>query len=168
MVMNNNLSRNTNSTKLSSECIRIFHQNIRSIRNKTHELLGHLHPDLPHIICLTEHHLTGQEVHNTAIENCAVGAYYCRSLHQKGRSIIYTHNSLKFENIDLSGYWKEKDLEICAIKIHTKTLTICIIAAYRAPSGNFTLFFHRLDNVLKLLNTHSNSLIICGDLNITT
>ena len=88
------------------------------------------------------------------------------TVHQKGGSIIYTHNSLKFENIDLSGYCKEKYLEICAIKIHTKTLTICIIAAYRAPSGNFTLFLHRLDNVLKLLNTHSNSLIICGDLNI--
>jgi hypothetical protein len=88
------------------------------------------------------------------------------TVHQKGGSIIYTHNSLKFENIDLSGYCKEKYLEICAIKIHTKTLTICIIAAYRAPSGNFTLFLHRLDNVLKLLNTHSNSLIICGYLNI--
>ena len=169
MVMNYNYSLKTNRTKVTSEYTRIFDQNIRSIRNKTHELISYLHPDLPHIICLTEHHLTAQEVHNVANENYTVGANYCRTLYQRGGSIIYIHNSLKcvnIVNIDLSDYCEEKDLEICAIKINTKTLTMCIIVAYRAPSGNFTLFLQRLDNVLKLLNTHSTSLIICGDLNI--
>ena len=59
-----------------------------------------------------------------------------------------------------------KKTEICAVKIHTNSLTMCIITIYRAPSGNFTYFLQRLDNVLKFLNTPSTRPIICGDLNI--
>lgn len=37
--------------------LRIFHQNIRGLRNKTDELSSSLHPYWPHVVCLTEHHL---------------------------------------------------------------------------------------------------------------
>jgi hypothetical protein len=33
----------------------LFHQNIRGFRDKNNELLGSLLPELPHILCLTEH-----------------------------------------------------------------------------------------------------------------
>jgi len=125
-----------------------------------------MYPDLPHVMCLTEHHLKSQEVGYVVMENHTVGAHYCRSVYQRGGAIIYVHNSLKFSNIDLSGHCKEKDIQICAVKIHTNCLIMCIITIYRAPSGNFTYFLQRLDNVLKFLNTPSTCLILCGDLNI--
>ena len=39
------------------QSIKIYHHNIRSLRNKTNELLCHLNHDPPHILCPTEHHL---------------------------------------------------------------------------------------------------------------
>ena len=39
-----------------------FHQNIRGLGNKSNELYYHLHHDLPHIVCLLEHHLSESEL----------------------------------------------------------------------------------------------------------
>jgi hypothetical protein len=37
--------------------LKIYHQNIRHLGKKAGELLSHLQPDCPHVLCLTEHHL---------------------------------------------------------------------------------------------------------------
>ena len=44
--------------------------------------------------------------------------------------------------------------------------SVCIIAIYRAPSGNFDLFLSKLDVVLRNLYTATHDYIICGDINI--
>jgi hypothetical protein len=51
----NNLTRN--------KSLKIFHQNIRGLGSKSNELYCHLHHDAPHILCLTEHHLSESELH---------------------------------------------------------------------------------------------------------
>ena len=43
---------------------------------------------------------------------------------------------------------------------------ICIFSIYRAPSGNFTNFLLKLDNILKLFINPNPEFIICGDINI--
>jgi hypothetical protein len=43
---------------------------------------------------------------------------------------------------------------------------VCIIAIYRAPSGNLDTFITNLDAILKKLFTVTVNLIICGDINI--
>jgi NAD-dependent SIR2 family protein deacetylase len=43
--------------KKGTAYFKIFHQNIRGLGKKAGELLTHLHPDFPHVMCLTEHHL---------------------------------------------------------------------------------------------------------------
>jgi len=144
----------------------LYHQNVRSLRNKTQKLLSHLHPDLPHVTCLSEHHLIIQEICYVNLECYTIGTQFCRSIYQRSGVIIYVHNSLQFTNIDLSDYCIEKIIEICAVKINMNSLTMCIITLYRAPSGNFNHFLQRLDKVLKFLHTPSTRLIICGDLNI--
>ena len=111
--MKDRVPHNIKQVKVKSEFIKIFHQNIRSLRNKTQELLSHMYPDLPHVMCLTEHHLKSQEGGYVVMENYTVGAHYCRSVYQRGGAIIYVHNSLKFSNIDLSGHCKEKDRDLC-------------------------------------------------------
>ena len=36
---------------------KIYNKNIRGLGKKACELLSHLHPNFPHVLCLTEHHL---------------------------------------------------------------------------------------------------------------
>jgi hypothetical protein len=48
---------------------KIFHQNIRGLGKKARELLSHLHPDFPHALCLTEHHLKYLQLEKVHIEN---------------------------------------------------------------------------------------------------
>ena len=48
--------------------------------------------------------------------------------------------SLKYVRIDLEKYCKDKNFEVCAVKIHFNAKSACIIAIYETPSGNFDLF----------------------------
>ena len=57
MDLDNRHNPNKNYTDKSTVYIKIFHQNIRGLRMKSSELIGHLHRDYPHALCLTEHHL---------------------------------------------------------------------------------------------------------------
>jgi len=53
----------------------VFRQNIRGLRNKTNELLRSVLPKLPHVVCLTEHHLKEQErdlIHRSLYSWCQI------------------------------------------------------------------------------------------------
>jgi hypothetical protein len=92
-----------NQFRTNRDYLKMYHQNIRSIRRKTYELLSHLYPDLPHVLCLTEHHLNTTEMNYAYIENYNVGAQFCRTIYERGRAVvIFVNNSLQFRNIDLS------------------------------------------------------------------
>jgi hypothetical protein len=52
-----------------NKSLKIFHQNIRGLGNKTNELYCHLHHDLPHILCFSEHHLSESELQLTHLTN---------------------------------------------------------------------------------------------------
>jgi len=106
-----------------------------------------------------------QEKSHVNIESYTIGAQFCRTSYERGGVIIYVHNSLKFTNINLSEYCKEKDIETGAVKLNINPLTMCTITICRTPLGNFTYFLQNLDNVLESLYTPSTHLIICGDLN---
>ena len=78
---------------------KIFHQNIRGLGKKAKELLSHLHPDFPHVLCKTEHHLKYLQLEKVHIENYDLGAHYCRQLHEKDGVAIFVHNSLSLPQI---------------------------------------------------------------------
>jgi len=68
----------------------VFHQNIRGLGDKTSELLGSVLPMLPHVLCLTEHHLKEQEIENLSIAHYTFGAKFCRqNLKQGGTGIFF-------------------------------------------------------------------------------
>ena len=115
--MNNGLQQSKKLTKLNSEFLKIYHQNIRSLRRKTHELISHVYSDVPHVICLSEHHLKSSELSFVNLECYTIGTHFSRALHEGGGVIIHVHYGLKFINFDLSEHCQEKDTEICAIKI---------------------------------------------------
>ena len=113
-----------------------------------------------------EHHINVLEYNHINLAGYIAGAHFCRALHEKGGVIIYVQNNLKFTNIDLSKYCKEKYFEACAIKLIITSLIICIITIYRSPSGNLNYFLQNLDKVLQLLYSPAWHIIICGDINI--
>ena len=166
MDLNGSFLQMSNHNTPNNNIIKIYHQNVRSLRNKLHEFVGHLHPSLPNVICLTEHHLNILEKPHTNIEGYSIGAHFCRESYAKGGTIIYVHNKLQYTSIDLSAYCKEKDIEICAVKLFMKPLNIITTTICRSPSGNFTYFMQQLDNILQVLSTSATHIIIGGDLNI--
>jgi len=61
--------------------------------------------------------------------------------------MYFTHESTQFTNTNLNRSCKEKDLEICAVKLHLLSCEICIITIYRSPSRNFQYFIDNLENI---------------------
>ena len=115
----NNNSRsqdNTISPITTNEYFTMFHQNIRGARDKTSELLGSILPILPHVVCLSEHHLRDHEIENLSIAHYTLGAKFCRKNLKQGGTGIFVHESLAFTNIDLQESCIEQDIETCAIK----------------------------------------------------
>jgi exonuclease III len=134
--------------------------------DKGSELFGSLLPELPHILCLTEHFLTEQEIASLSIDCCMLGAKFCRKILKKGGSCIYAHESLNFHNINLKKFCTEQDIEACAIKINLLFNPMYILSVYRSPKGNFRQFIKRIDNILNYLSKLNTEIIICGDVNI--
>ena len=160
------LSYKDNYASKSTRCIKVYHQNIRGLGMKSEEILGHLYPEYPQVLCLTEHHFKNFQIKHKVIENYNLGAYYCRNQHEKGGVAIYTHKSIQSTKINMDTYCKEKDIEICAIKFTYYESKISIITLYRSPIGNFEYFLHRLEELLQALYDPSIDIIICGDLNV--
>jgi hypothetical protein len=96
----------------------IFHQNIRGLNNsKLEELSVFLSTNPPHSIRLMEHHLGANEIDTIVLANYSLGAKFCRNTFRNGGVYIFTHESIQFTNINLNKFCKEKDLEICAVKL---------------------------------------------------
>ena len=119
-----------------------------------------MHPNFLHVLCLTEYHLKYSQLNNVHIKNYNLGAYCCRQLCEKGGVAIFVHNSLCFSNINIVKHCEEQDTEICALKLSFGVLNICVLTLYRAPSGNFSHFLLKLDNILKLLYTPTHTYLL--------
>jgi len=55
-----------------NKSLKILHQNIRGLGNKSTELYCHLHHDLPHILCLSEHHLSESKLQLIHLANYSI------------------------------------------------------------------------------------------------
>ena len=81
----------------------------------------------------------------------------------------YNHGTslaLLLSTINLEQYNREKDLEICALKIRIPSNSLIIICIYRSPTGNFNYFLNQLESILNKIYKVSMDLILCGDFNI--
>jgi len=144
----------------------IYHQNIWGISKKTDELLISLCCNRPQIVCLTEHHHKVEEIHNISLDHYKLGTFFCRKKYNYGGACIYVSKFLKFSTINLEKYDKEKDFEICALKLNTQTKNFIIICIYRSTTGDFIYFLTKLEVILNELDNIPNEFIICGDFNI--
>jgi hypothetical protein len=121
--------------------LQIYHQNIQGLRCKIDEISNFLYPDFPHILCSSDHHLDQLELDTVHLENYILGASYCRRCMKKGGVCIYVYRNLSYFNVDLSKFSIDQHIEACAILLSNSFGNIYILSIYRAPSGNFTLFF---------------------------
>jgi hypothetical protein len=121
----------------------IRHQNIRGISNKIDEFLNSLSPNTQQVICLTEHHLRTEGISNVNLSQYTLGASFCRCTYRHGCVYIFVPKNIQVYAINLDQYnkEKEKDLEICALKLHILSNSFTIICIYRSPTGNFSYFF---------------------------
>jgi hypothetical protein len=125
-----------------------------------------LYPELPYLLCLTEHHLDYPYLNHTYIEQYNLGAEYCRQALRQGGVCIYVHIKLKFSNVNLNEFCKEQDLEVCTVKLQLPFGNICILSICRTPSGKFSYFLNGLDAILKSLYSTNLEFNICSDINV--
>jgi len=162
----NKLKQYINNPINSPNNFKIFHQNVSGLANKTDELLLPLSDINPHILCITEHHLRSEEINIINLGQYTLGAYYCRRHFKQGAVPIFILNNIMYEIIDLNQFNKEKDLEICALKIKFMLTDLIVLCIYRSPSGNFSYFITQIEMVLNKLYKISSKIIVCGDFNI--
>jgi hypothetical protein len=144
----------------------VYHQNVRGLRHKLDELLLSLSPNLPQVLCITEHHLTNAELDGLLIPQYDLGGNFCRKLYRCGGVCIFIRENIAFTKLDCDKITKEKDLEICAVKVHLSTANMVIICIYRSPAGDFHYFLTNLEMFLNSIFSNTNDIIICGDFNI--
>jgi hypothetical protein len=121
---------------------KIFHQNIRRLGKKAGELLTHLHPDFPHVMCLTEHQLKYLQLEKFYTENYNFRAHYCRQQCEKGGVAVFVHNSLGFTNIHIAQHCKDQDIEICALKLSFGTLLVNLALFYSSSTQFYNPHIH--------------------------
>ena len=66
----------------------------------------------------------------------------------------------------MDRYSNEKDIQICAVKLHILSCTIIIITVYRSPTGNIAYFLNNLGTALNQVYNNTVDIILCGDFNI--
>ena len=126
-TVNNIFGTNLHQVKKGTVYFKILHQNIRGLGNKAGELLSHLHPDSPQVLCLTEHHLHHVQLEKLHNGNYKLSAHYCRQHHEKGGVAIFVHNSLVFSNIKIQQHCIDQDIEICAVKLPFGATNLCVL-----------------------------------------
>jgi len=143
-----------------------FHQIIRGLGNKFNEPNCHLHHDLPHVLRLSEHHLSESKPQLIHLTNYTLVANYCRKTFLKGGVSIFVYRNLKYSTINTDEYNIDKDIEACAIQLDSAFDKLCILTIYRSPRGDFTNFLNRLDLILQKLYNNKYNIVICGDVNV--
>ena len=120
----------------------IYHQNIRSITNKSDELRINVQMNYnrPCIICLTEHHLKGSEIIKFSLGGYKLPSSFCRREFLGGGVCILISNNIIVQSIDLKQFCHEKTSEICAFKHHLETTKLITFCIYRAPAGTLNNF----------------------------
>jgi exonuclease III len=154
------------SDKLKPNNLIILHQNIRGLFHKIDEFLISVKHTSPHILCLTEHHLRTDELKNINLRQYTLGTQYCRKSYKQGGVAIYVSSNIQFYPINLDHFNKEKDIEICALKLYLPPKNFIILCIYRSPTGNFRYFINQLEVILNRLYKGATHLILCGDFNI--
>ena len=107
-----------------------------------------------------------KEIANVNLEQYTLSTAFCRQTHKQGSVCIYISKNISFNAINLDQYIKEKDLEICALKICEASISFTVICIYRSPTGDFRYFLNQIESILNKTCKTSTHIILCGDFNV--
>jgi len=110
--------------------------------------------------------LRTEEIRNVNFSQYTLGASFCRETYSHRGVRILVPKNIQFYTINLDQYNKEKDFEICALKLNILSNSFTTICTCRSPTGNFFYFLNQLESILNKIYKTSSELISCGDLNI--
>jgi hypothetical protein len=82
------------SNKQTKKIFTVFHQNSCGLLNKKEELLNSLTRNYLQIICITEHHLTDEELKGITLCSYLMGAKFCRRTHKCGGVCIFIQDNM--------------------------------------------------------------------------
>jgi hypothetical protein len=84
---------------------KIYHHNVRGLEKKACKLFSHLHPDFPHVLCLTKHHLKYPQLNNVHINplNAELNLI-CHLLALLGAHHILHISRIRVKNYNLGTY----------------------------------------------------------------
>jgi hypothetical protein len=100
------------------------------------------------------------------VDNYSLGAGFSCAAY-KGRGVcIFLRMDIIYSSMDVSHYYDEKNIELCAVELSFITSNIILLCIYRSPTGDFNQFIKRLDLTLKNLYKPPYKFTLCGDFNI--
>jgi hypothetical protein len=144
----------------------VFHQNICGLFNIKEELLNSLTRNSPQIICVTEYHLTDEELESiTTLHPYNLGAKFGRQMHKCGGLCIFVQDNMHCTNIIMDRYSNKNDIEISAVKLHILSLSI-IKTVYRSPTVNIAYVLNNLEAALNQAYNNTVDIILCVSFNI--
>jgi exonuclease III len=146
--------------------IRILHQNINRLANKTYRIESELElRDPADVLCLTEHWLQPNQITSVSILNYHLRAHYCRPSRAGGGACIYVRSGVPcIERKEIADLSVESQFEVCAVECIGKDLII--VCVYRPPSGDIPLYLSMLMHLFNLSIVQNYNVIIIGDINI--
>jgi len=106
------------------------------------------------------------KIDNLPTDQYNLGSKFCRHEFKNGAKCIIVQEDLDFSPISLDNYCKEKDIEVCAVRLKITPIQLKILAIYRSASGNFSNFLKKLDSILNTRHSIKVKFVICGDINI--
>ncbi|KAK9674672.1 hypothetical protein QE152_g40943 [Popillia japonica] len=150
------------------EYVSLFHNNVRSLRNKTDELYILLNDlKFPNFICISEHWLNSDaEIMQSVWPDYRPVSWFCRTNLKGGGVAIYAKNDVKVYDINPDVDSVEQDFEYCSTKIKLNDKFFIILCLYRAPNGVFTNFRDKLIDLLEIVCSQCSCVFVAGDFNV--
>jgi hypothetical protein len=103
----------------------IFNRNIRGQRSKFDESMNlfEMYGINLHILCLSEHHMEGQDVLNLTLAGYSLGSSFCLQNLQKRCMYVFVSKNQSYNKGGISYHCIEQILETCSIQFETKACT---------------------------------------------
>ena len=120
---------------VDSNSLTMYRQNICGLKRKTDELISSTSPNLPLILCYSDHKHT--ELDQINIEGFKLCTAHCRQAIKRGGVCIFIQKGLEYSKIDVNKYCKDQDIEICMLNLKITSFSSHIMVVYTAPTGNF-------------------------------
>ena len=139
-----------------------MYTNADSLLNKLTELKLILCSNHYQIVCITESNLNDDIIEaEISIPNFDQ-VYFANRLHGvKGGSIVYVHNSVRAEQLNIFD-----GCESLALKLTLDKTTVTLVCLYRSPSLTIEGNDKMLDNIKSLPDDPNQNVVIVGDINL--